>query len=122
MEIINLMDLRKINDNIDIIIPQGFEMYSNDLKTVPTIDYGVVKKDSSKERKILFIFDSENDLITSISGSCTCITAKVVSKDGLRQEVEITYNKVVSIGEHSKFISVYSNGRKQLIRVNVRVE
>lgn len=116
------MDLRKINDNIDIIIPQGFEMYSNDLKTVPTIDYGVVKKDSSKERKILFIFDSENDLITSISGSCTCIIAKVVSKDGLRQEVEITYNKVGSIGEYSKFISVYSNGRKQLIRVNVRVE
>lgn len=116
------MEIRKISENVDIIIPNGFEMYSGDLKTTPTIDYGVVKKGSEKERRILFIFDKKDDLITSISGSCTCITAKVVSKDGLRQEVEITYNKVGSIGEHSKFISVYSNGRKQLIRVNVRVE
>lgn len=116
------MEIRKVSNNIDIHIPNGFEMYSGDLKKTPTIDYGVVKKGSEKERNILFIFDREEDLITSISGSCTCVNAKVIRTEGLRQEVEIIFNKVNTLGDTSKLISLYSNGKKQLMYVNVRVE
>lgn len=116
------MEIRKISENVDIIIPNGFEMYSGDLKTTPTIDYGVVKKGSEKERRILFIFDKKDDLITSTSGSCTCTSAKVIKTEGLTQEVEVVFNKTNSVGDTSKLISLYSNGKKQLMYVNVRVE
>ena len=37
------MEIRKISDNVEVHIPEGFKMYSGDLKTTPTIDYGVIK-------------------------------------------------------------------------------
>ena len=116
------MEIRKISDNVEVHIPEGFKMYSGDLKTTPTIDYGVIKIGSEKERKILFIFDSIEDLITSTSGSCTCTSAKVLNTNLLKQEVEVKFNNVNSVGETSKLISLYSNGKKQLFCVNVRVE
>lgn len=115
------MKIESLNSEIlQIHIPDEFEVYSGDLKKTPTFRFLNAEKGKKSEQEVLFEFNKEEDKITSITTSCGCTESKIIDSIGKVQKMLVSF-KPNGLGEISKVMSIFSNGKKQLIHVKADV-
>jgi len=102
---------------------EGFTFYYSDSKLAPTIDFGTVKEGSEGTRMFRYTYSNSEDRITSVGASCGC-TVPTLETDPFEENsqiLKVSYD-TNKVGEATKTVFIYSNGKKQSVKLKVNVQ